>query len=146
MALPEHQIPAPQPAAGVEGLAESAACMSESRGAGMRPVAISASCTSAEQSIPIGAAPAPEIGRAEQAFGHGDEIRGRRPEMGERHVPAAAQPGEAGGAARDVDAGEEGQSADRHGLDVGLGIDVGRARGDGVRPAPRGGPRPAVAT
>ena len=115
-------------------------CRSVSRGAAW-PAAIRESCTRPEQSSPIAGAPAPEIGRAEEALGNGDEIalrrRIERRDMALDHGPLPAGEQPVGRAARLGRAGKrqpgaERQAGERRQLQVGAGIEEGPERRDPV--------------
>ncbi len=86
MALPEHQVAAPQPGkirAGIERLAEVAACMSESRSTSLAGHAHRQLHQAGTVDAEAGGA-APEIGRAEKRLGHRDIVGGDfadRPQM-----------------------------------------------------------------
>ena len=86
-----------------------------------------------------GAAPAPEVGHAEEPLGLGDEVARDRGEVGARHVAAAAQPGEAAGRAADRHLGEVGQVGQHRAARRRGRIDVRPERGDppaaALRPA-----------
>ena len=72
----------------------------------------SATCTSPEQSMPQRGAPAPEIGRPDEALGQRHPVADRR-EVRARNEAAAAQPREAAGRAAHRHRGEAGQLAER---------------------------------
>ena len=96
---------APAPAA--PRRAAPPACPNRAAPRGRRPAARAAPAP--EQSMPRALRPPQQVGHAEEPLGLVHEVAGDRREVRPRHVPAAAQPREGAGGARDRDLGEERQ-------------------------------------